>query len=93
MKLKWNLPGPDTPGYLRRRRDLLALLDANLSPKNVEDLNQYLLQFIDKPKDRAEAMEKLLDLSGRDFSLIVIKLLGSAGAKVEPPLEESLETP
>jgi len=74
--IQWDLPGPNTPGFLRRRRDLGQLLDAELNPVNLEAVHEYLLQFVKQPEDRHEALEALLDLSGAEYSRVILKLLG-----------------
>jgi len=74
--IEWDLPGPNTPGFLRRRRDLGALLDAEYNPTNLEAVNEYLLQFIKQPEDRHEALEVLLDLSAAEYSRTILYLIG-----------------
>jgi hypothetical protein len=74
--IEWDLPGPNTPGFLRRRRDLGELLNAEMNPANLEAVNKYLLPFIKQPEDRQEALEAILDLSGAEYSKVILKLLG-----------------
>ncbi|HLC03019.1 MAG TPA: hypothetical protein VJK02_08280 [Anaerolineales bacterium] len=74
--IEWDLPGPNTPGFLRRRKELGELLDAEYNPTNLEAVNEYLLQFIKQPEGRDEALEAILDLSGAEYSRVILKLLG-----------------
>jgi len=74
--IEWDLPGPNTPGFLRRRKELGELLDAEYNPTNLEAVNEYLLQFIKQPEGRDEALEAILDLSAAEYSKIILRLIG-----------------
>lgn len=88
-KIKWNLPGPDETGYLRRRRDAIALLDAEPSPENMEALFQFLLPFVEEPKGN-EAVEALLDLSKAEYGRIILGFLGYEYNVSDPKDEKSV---
>jgi hypothetical protein len=74
MKLKWNLPGPDAPGFLKRRREISALLDVEPTPANLDKINEYLTQYIEGPKD--EALAALEGISKREYGQAIMSLLG-----------------
>lgn len=68
-KIKWNLPGPDDPGFLRRRGELIPLVDAEPSPESHAALIEYLSGFVEDP-------ETLLDCSKREYGKAVLSILG-----------------
>ena len=83
MAIKWRLPGPDEPGFLRRRRDLSALLDEPAPTGSVNArVIEYLAQYVEEPADPEEA---LLDLSQNEYSNVVLTLLGVT-VVTPPPL-------
>lgn len=84
--IKWKLPSPDEPGFLRRRLDLSALLDAEPTPENQEAVIEFLIPFVDAPKK--EARERLLDASKAEYGVAILNLLG-LGNIVTPPKDGS----
>ena len=80
-KIKWKLPGPDDPGFLRRRGELIPLLDAEPSPESHDALIEYLSEFV-------EDTDTLLDCSKREYGKAVLAILGY-GHKVPDPKDES----
>lgn len=91
--IQWNLPGPDDPGFLRRRRDLLALLNADGTPENMDALAEYLVQFaaMDRPHD--EVLVGIMDLSQRQYQAILRKLIWEGGGNVPDPLGDNSAGP
>jgi hypothetical protein len=83
-EIKWKLPGHDEPGYLRRRRDLIALLDAEPSPENMDKMIEFLLPFIEQPKSRKAKENALLDASKAEYGKAVLEILGY-GVSVPDP--------
>ena len=87
------VPGQDKPGYLRR---LMAVSRFNelreqgdITPEYYENLITFLLGYISKPEDKAEAREALLDASADQY----IDLLNAVTGKVEnPTLPKPVET-
>ncbi len=80
-KIKWKLPGPDAPGYLRRRREVIELLDAEPSPENMDSLVAFLEQFVEDP-------DTLLDCSKKEYGRAMLHFLGY-GFTVPDPKDES----
>ena len=93
MPIEWKLPKADEPGYLRRRRELTAILNAPASPEAVDASVEYMLQYVLKPEDRKEAGEALLDLSTVQFYMAVSQLLGYKVAEVPDPKGETSAAP
>ena len=73
-EIKWKLPGVNEPGFLRRRGEIIALLDAAPTPKSMDAILAYLVPFVDAPED--EAREILLESSRLEYGEAVINLLG-----------------
>jgi hypothetical protein len=73
-KIKWKLPGVNEPGFLRRRGEIIELLDAAPTPESMDAVLDYLVPFVDAPED--EAREILKDCSRLEYGEAVINLLG-----------------
>ncbi len=80
-KIKWKLPGPDAPGYLRKRREVIDLLDAEPTPESMENLIEFLTPYVEDP-------DTLLDCSRREYGTAMLSFLGY-GFKVPDPKGES----
>lgn len=78
-KIKWQLPGKTTPGFLKRRRELAALLDLEPTPENLARLDEYLEQYVEEGD--------LGDISELEFSQVILKLMGY-GSTVDPKKKE-----
>ena len=89
MAIKWNLPGPDEPGYMRRRRALIGLLEAPPTAASVDALVEHLVEYIAVPEDRQEAFEAALDLPSLEINTAIATLLGYS---VPPPLSGASAT-
>ena len=82
MAIKWRLPDPNEPGYLRRRRALTHLLDAPPTTDAVDALVGHLSQYVEEPSDPKEAIEAILDLQGDEYRRVIVTLFGY---EVPPP--------
>lgn len=81
-ELHFTLPGRETPGYLRRMREALRfqeMLNANPSVEAMDAMVDFLLNYVDEPKDKAQARELLLDASEQQF----MELLGAVTGEAE----------
>ncbi len=87
--MKWNMPGPDMPGYLRRRRELAELLAAPSTPENISALTKHLAQYVEG--DEKQAIADIEELSGKEWADVVLRL--QTGVAVDPPKGESSATP
>lgn len=88
MNLKWDLPTRHTPGFLRRRRELLELLHSDGTPENLDKLAQYLVQFVAGPVSHDEALAQIMDMDLEEYGGVVAGLLSSDLAGVPGPLGE-----
>jgi hypothetical protein len=93
MEIEWKLPDENEPGYLRRRRELTAVLNAPASPQAVDASIDYMLRYVAKPEDPKEAREALLDLSAVEFHRATLELLGYKVGKVPDPKGEKSAMP
>ncbi len=89
--IKWNLPKMDTPGYLRRRREIAVLVDADPTLENIDAIIEYLLPYVEVPEGE-DAKEALLDAPEIVYQRAVLELLGYHFGKVPDPKDEKSET-
>lgn len=80
--INWKLPTINDPGFLKRRREIAALLDLAPTPENTDKLIDYLAQFVEG--DPEEAKEALLDASQTEYGQAIASLLGYASAVSDP---------
>ena len=89
-EIKWNLPGPNEEGFLRRKRDLAELLDADPSPANIEATMDFLLAFVVEPKTKKAAKEALLDISQVDYGKAIMRLIYGSFSVPDPKAGKSV---
>ncbi|HUV92739.1 MAG TPA: hypothetical protein VMV80_06605 [Anaerolineales bacterium] len=91
VKIKFDPPGKEEPGFLRRAKRALGFqqrFKEDASPELIDDLVSFLADYVTEPKDRTEAMDALLDASENQF----MELLGSlSGEGEEVPKSKSSE--
>lgn len=69
--LRFDIPPPDAPGFLRRQRDAIQYREAlRISPsvETMDALIGFLARFVTEPADPEQACELLLDLSRDDYN-------------------------
>lgn len=80
-------PDENAPGYLRRQRRLLhfqqAANEGRFTLSVLDDMIEFILDFVVEPHDRVEARTILEDLSEREFIDIINQL---AKGNDTPPL-------
>ncbi|KKM68527.1 hypothetical protein LCGC14_1460030 [marine sediment metagenome] len=76
MAIKWKFPDANTPGFLRRRREIAVLVEAPPTLENTDALTEYLLEFIEEPKTDKAKRKALIEISMTECYLIVGQLLG-----------------
>lgn len=90
--MKFHTPTPQNKGYLRRVTKALSFSEAfNKGEINSEVMNNlvdFLLDFVTEPKDRNEAKEQMLDASQDQFMEMLEAITGGGNtvpnAKSEP---------
>lgn len=94
MKLVFEPPSSEAPGYLRRMRRALELQNALKEEGMVhvdvlDGIVELLLPFVKEPEDRDVAREALWDASKSDFDRMLKAVSGSEDEKEDPtPPEE-----
>jgi hypothetical protein len=85
----FELPTPQTPGYLRR---LKALTEFQEAQKNEEDplqrlmaMVEFLSGYVTQPADRDEAYEALLDASQEQIDGLFALIAGKNSGDIIPP--------
>ncbi len=83
-KIHFDLPGADEPGFLRRSRRALELqeqlskLQVGSIPSSViDDLIEFLADYVTEPQGRDEAKEALLDASQNQFMEMLNAITGT----------------
>ena len=94
-KLVFELPTPQTPGYLKRMRSAIEYnkkiksRDA-LDPGVVDDMVDFLLPYIVEPEDREEARVLMFDdLTEEQFSKMLEALSGKEEEVENPTVAET----
>ena len=86
--IKWKLPSPDEPGFLRRRRELTLLLDAEPTPENLEAIMDFLEPYVKAQKGKSRK-DILLDASKVEYGIGVLSILGYGNSVPDPKGESS----
>lgn len=75
--LRFEIPGPDEPGFIRRQREatqhVQALKAGGLA--SMDAMIAFLLRFVAEPVDRHQARELLLDLSRTEYNALLQAVL------------------
>ena len=87
-EIEWNLPTPETDGYLRRRRVRAELLDADPTVENTDKILGFLLPFVKSPSNRKKARAALLDMSKAEYGRIVLGMQGYVFKIPDPKVEK-----
>lgn len=93
MTLEWDLPNIHTPGFLRRRRDLLTLLGAEGTPENLDKLAMHLVQYVKGPITHDQALVEIMDMDLAEYGRVISALLTNDLDQVPPPLGGRSGTP
>ncbi len=86
--IKWKLPSIDEPGFLRRRRRMMELLDLPPTADSVDQMVEFLATFVDEPKKKAK--ELLLDANQKEYNLAIVALCGFKSSVSDPNAESSV---
>jgi hypothetical protein len=81
MELEFSIPTKDTPGYLRRQKKALefskAFSESKVTPEVLDDLVNFLSDFVSKPTDKNEVKELLWDASESQLIQLIDSISGS----------------
>jgi hypothetical protein len=82
MPLRFNAPGADTPGFLKRQRQALEFkrqMQGDIGPEMVDRMVDYLVPYVSEPADRDEAREALMEATQTQF-MEMLAAIGGGGA-------------
>jgi hypothetical protein len=85
MAIEWAFPGEDTPGYLRRRREIMSVMNLPGTAEGVDAIIEMLLPYVLKPEDRDKARDALLDMTVVELGKVTTQLLGYQVGQVQDP--------
>jgi len=91
-KIKFELPGKETPGYLRRMKNALEyakMLQDNPSPATIDALVEFLLPYVIEPEDRKEARNALWDATQEQFDSLLGAIVGKSDSENPTPPKEN----
>jgi len=82
-QLHFEQPGSNEPGFLRRSKRALELQETiqsassgHIASSIIDELIDFLLDYVTEPTDRAEARELLLDASQDQFNEMLAAITG-----------------
>jgi hypothetical protein len=77
VELVLEQPTPDSPGYLRRNKQAMALFAGLKSaPGAIDKIADFLLPYVIAPHNRDEAREALLDATERQIKELLTAVMG-----------------
>lgn len=80
MKIVFNKPDSNSPGYLKRLKRVLYFQDAikkkDYGVELVDQMVEFLADYITEPADRALAVEALWEASEEEFNLLLSAVTG-----------------
>lgn len=89
-KIVFKLPEPNQPGFLKRTRRALSFYRKmsgggmkNMTEETLDDLVDFLADYVEEPKDHQEAVEALWEASEEQIQSLLAALQGG-GAEVPP---------
>ena len=88
MKIVFNAPAKDKSGYLKRMKKAVtfgnALSGGQATPELLDDLVEFLADYVTEPKIRSEAIEALWDATEDQFMQLIDVVKGGTG-EIDPP--------
>ena len=88
IELRFQPPGEDAPGYLRRQREarrFIRILDRNFDPDGVDEIVNFLAPYIRDQDGNEVALDKaadyLLDATSEQFYTMILALMGAKTEK------------
>ena len=91
VDLVFNPPDAQAPGFLRRQKKALQFMRAfdvdNPTPDMIDDMVEFLLDYVTEPADRDEARNLLWDASQEQIMMLMQSVGGAESG--ENPTEAS----
>ena len=86
-KLVFELPTPQTPGFLRRAKkgmEYKEKLQSGNTVDVIDEMVEFLVDYVTEPKDREEAKEALMDATEEQFNELINAMTGSEDKEENP---------
>lgn len=77
--LRFDIPGPDAPGFLKRQRRVLEFqqkMENDLRPETLDAMVEFLADFVTEPEDPEAKREALWDATQEQFMQLLQALSG-----------------
>lgn len=82
MQIKFNIPDSNAPGFLRRQKRALEFQQKfkpeNMSPELVDDIIDFLADFVTEPVKMEDRKEALLDATQEQFEQLIKSIIGQS---------------
>lgn len=85
--LRFKVPGPESPGYLKRMRRALEFqrsLSDDFTPEKLDELVKFLAGYVTEPELEEERIEALMDASQEEFEQLLGALTGDGAGNPTP---------
>jgi hypothetical protein len=79
ITLEFEIPGREAPGFLKRQREALKFrerMQGDVTPETLDDLVDYLAQFVTSPAEKADKVAALWEASEAQFMTLLNALTG-----------------
>ena len=89
ITLEFRIPDRNTPGFLKRQRDVLVFqqqLQDGTSPETLDKLVEFLAQYVVQPEEHQAKVDALWMASEAEF-MSLLKALGGQGDDGANPTE------
>jgi hypothetical protein len=86
-ELVFSPPGRGEPGFLRRTQKALAFqveMKNDPRPETIDKMVDFLLTYVEEPKDRAEAREALYEATEEQFNQLIDVIVGGSANGENP---------
>jgi len=80
MKLVFEVPGPDAPGFLKRQRQALEFsqsLSEKPTPADLDRMVEFLAQFVKEPEKQQEKIDALWMATENEFKMLLNSITGA----------------
>lgn len=78
---------PQTPGYLKRLKKGLEyrakIAGKKPDPEMIDDMVEFLIEYIEEPKDRDEAREAMMNANEDQYNYVIDMIIGTEEEETE----------
>lgn len=90
ITLRFEVPGKDAPGFLKRQRQALEFrqkLQGDVKPESLDEMVEYLAQYVTEPEDAQAKRDVLWMASEAEFMALLNAVTGNTESADENPTE------